>query len=206
MTGSLTAYLRERRAALPDADLEAGGEFLVWSAETIRERTAQLLPPPPLETALASPPPAEKGPAWNRSQLAEAAAALLERQRGGSNAILTVSREPDAPAPLDDEPTLNLLDVLRLARQALETARAHRELDVSPASVTVEEMIRWIDAELTAGGVLDADAALSSQVSAERAVALFLAILELGREAEIRIEQEGLFAPIRLYRNGPTVP
>jgi chromatin segregation and condensation protein Rec8/ScpA/Scc1 (kleisin family) len=190
----LAGQLRERRAALPpvEQDLDAGADFVLWSAELIHARTVALLPP-----------------RWNRQQLAEAAASLADRLESAPPATGQFGEWP-APTPEADPtpatPTLNLFDVLRLARQALETARAHRQIDVSPAAVTVEEMIRWIESELAAEGTLDANVLLNRQGSAERAVALFLAILELGREAQIRIEQEGVFAPIRLHSCGATVP
>ena len=107
---------------------------------------------------------------------------------------------------------LNLLQVLRLAQQALDAARLFEI--VTPAdSVTVEQMIYWLEQRLaSAPDRTEAEPLLTEQPTAERRVTLFLAMLEMAKAARIRIEQEQCFGPIFVERIagsnncGTTVP
>lgn len=102
---------------------------------------------------------------------------------------------------LDTAPsgTLNLLQILRLAKQALETARAY-EIVSSPEPVTVEEMIRWLVDRISSGRT-EADPLLKEHTGQRRA-ALFLALLEIAKAGRIRLEQRECFGPIRILNTG----
>ena len=100
--------------------------------------------------------------------------------------------EPDASGEF------NLLQILRLAKQALDAARAYEI--VSPAeSVTIDEMIRWVE-ERIAAGPTDANQLLK-QHTGERRAALFLALLEMAKTGRIQVEQKNCFGPIAIWRN-----
>lgn len=100
--------------------------------------------------------------------------------------------EPDASGEF------NLLQILRLAKQALDAARTYEI--VSPAeSVTIEEMMRWLE-ERVAAGPTDANQLLK-QHTGERRSALFLALLEMAKTGCIHVEQKDCFGPIAIWRN-----
>ena len=96
---------------------------------------------------------------------------------------------------------INLLEVLRLAKQALETARAY-DLIFPKESVTVEEMEHWldqrIDADFEEGTV---DQFLAEQPTTDRKAALFLAVLEKAKNGRMQLEQSECFGPIRILLN-----
>ncbi len=106
------------------------------------------------------------------------------------------------PAPaqelVESSGVLNLLQVLRLAQQALAAARAY-EVVAPSDSVTVEEMMHWLDERLVpAPDSLEATALLSEQPDAPHRAALFLAMLEMAKSARIRLEQQQCFGPISI--------
>ena len=93
---------------------------------------------------------------------------------------------------------LNLLQVLRLAQQALASARTH-DLVTPADSVTVEEMMGWLGTRIAASpDCLDGRALLAEQPDASHQVALFLAILEMTNSARIHLEQQEPFGPIAI--------
>ncbi len=100
--------------------------------------------------------------------------------------------EPDASGEL------NLLQILRLAKQALDAARAY-EIVAPRQSVSVEEMIRWLE-ERIADGRTDANQLLKQHTGERRAV-LFLGMLEMAKNGGIGLEQQDCFGPIRIWRN-----
>jgi chromatin segregation and condensation protein Rec8/ScpA/Scc1 (kleisin family) len=102
---------------------------------------------------------------------------------------------------------MNLLEVLRLARQALETARAY-ELIFPVESVTVEEMERWLEERIDAEPV-DGNSLLQEQATTDRRAALFLAMLEMAKAGRVSLEQAECFGPLAIVPNtssGTTVP
>lgn len=96
--------------------------------------------------------------------------------------------------------TMNLLDILRLARQALETAQAY-EVVYPAESVTVEEMQDWLKSRLMeARDGCSANTILLEQTSMDRRAALFLAMLELAKTGDVVLDQDECFGPIALWR------
>lgn len=97
--------------------------------------------------------------------------------------------------------SMNLLEVLRLAKQALETARTYQLL-FSAESVTVEEMERWLERRISTDFYRGtADQLLGEQPSTDRKAALFLAMLEMAKSSKIRLEQVECFGPIQVTLN-----
>ena len=96
---------------------------------------------------------------------------------------------------------MNLLELLRLARQAVATARAHDLLRLDTAQVTMAEMMAWLSERMAPFSPAERLSAplFAEQASPGRGVALFLAMSWPGRDPS-RLEQQGLFAPIFLTR------
>jgi chromatin segregation and condensation protein Rec8/ScpA/Scc1 (kleisin family) len=64
-------------------------------------------------------------------------------------------------------------------------------------------MIAWLKDRFSASSFDERSSAeplFGEQASPARRVALFLAILEMAREGSIRLDQQGLFTPIFIYR------
>ena len=119
------------------------------------------------------------GKTWTRSSIADFAP-------------LEEPVEPDAP--------VNVLQVLRLARKALDAARTYKVVD-PPESVTVREMVLWLEDRIRAlEDIPDARPLLEGQPDTDHRSALFLAILELTKQASITLHQEECFGPISLTR------
>jgi chromatin segregation and condensation protein Rec8/ScpA/Scc1 (kleisin family) len=110
--------------------------------------------------------------------------------------------EPPSEEPAEAERALNLLQVLRLAQQALAAARAYSL--VTPADpVTVEEMIAWLEQLMATGGDMEARALLEEQPDPPHRMALFLAMLEMAKGARIELAQSDCFGPIALLDRRP---
>jgi segregation and condensation protein A len=100
--------------------------------------------------------------------------------------------EPDAP--------VNVLQVLRLARKALDAARTYRVVN-PPESVTVREMILWLEERIRpVESIPDARRLLENQPDPDHRLALFLAMLELAKQAQIDLDQQECFGPFSLTR------
>ena len=138
------------------------------------------------------------------------AAEFLDQQLEVTGATWTKGSiaEFQAAAAAEDDPardpgSMNLLELLRLARQAVATARAHDLLQLDTPQVTVAEMMAWLRERLAAlspAERLSAEPLFADQPGPGRGVALFLAMLELARAGSISLEQQGLFTPIFLTR------
>jgi segregation and condensation protein A len=197
----------ESAAAL---DLDLGAEFAYMAATLIQIKSRLLLPPDP-EIARREPDPARElvRQLMEHDQLRHAAE-FLDQQLEVTGATWTKGSiaEFQAPAAEDDDlarhpGSMNLLELLRLARQAVETARAHDLLQLDIPQITVAEMMAWLSERLAAlspAERLSAEPLFANQPGPGRGVALFLAMLELARAGSVSLEQQGLFTPIFLTR------
>ena len=198
----------ESAAAL---DLDLGAEFAYMAATLIQIKSRLLLPPDP-ELARREPDPAQElvRQLMEHDQLRHAAE-FLDQQLEVTGATWTKGSIAEFQAPAaaeDDDParepgSMNLLELLRLARQAVATARAHELLQLDTPQVTVAEMMAWLSERLAAFSPaerLSAVPLFAEQAGPGRGVALFLAILELARAGSISLEQQDLFTPIFLTR------
>ena len=106
----------------------------------------------------------------------------------------------------EQDDALNLLQVLRLAQQALDNARLF-ETVMPEESVSVEEMIQWLEDRLANGpGRIEAEPLLAEQPSFQHGAALFLAMLEMARATRIRLEQRECFGPLYIDATAQPCP
>lgn len=98
--------------------------------------------------------------------------------------------------------SLNVHEVLRIARRALEVAQSRRAFLLERRTVTIAEMLEWLEPLFcwmeNPGRKLLADELFRQQDTMERKIALFLAMLELSRAGRVRICQELPFTAISL--------
>jgi segregation and condensation protein A len=191
-------------------DLDLGSDFVYLAATLIQIKSRCLLPVDP-EVAAREPDPREElaGQLLSHEQVRNAAEFLHERfEVASSTWSRTASRKAADPDGFDGPDmtypgTLNLFDVLQLARKALETARAHESLRLEEDGVTVEEMVAWLSRKLSEfphPNPLPSEFLFREQRDLSRRIALFLAMLEMSRRGDFGLEQEAEFGPIYLSR------
>ena len=197
-------------------DVELGGDFAHMAATLIHIKSRSLLPTLPVD--IAGPDPREElirqlldhkqlqqAAEFLGQQLEVSAASWSHPSIGEFEDLANGEVTGDAEAPM------NLLEVLRLARRALETARTY-ELVVPTETVSVEQMIAWMERRLEGDrGPVDGNGLLDEQPDTAHRVSLFLGMLELGRRRTIYLEQQAAFGTITIEPRpdtayGTTVP
>ena len=202
-------YLHQAR----ELNINLGSDFVYFAALLIHIKSRSLLPADP-EIARREPDPREAlvRQLMDHDQVHQGAEFLKQKLE---IAEATWSRSPAGPFPplpqeISPEPnsSLNLLQILRLAQQALATARNY-DL-VTPADpVSVEDMMGWLEDRMArTPDRLEGTALLAEQPDAPHRNALFLAMLEMAKSAKIRLDQAAGFGPITITqcRCGTTVP
>ena len=197
-------------------NLDLGAEFVYMAAVLIHIKSRCLLPPDP-EMRGREPDPREElvRQLLDHDQVRQGAEFLQQKlELAGatwSRSSIEEFQQHREPEPAEWGGRLNLLQVLRLAEQALAAARTY-DLITPADSVDVAEMIRWLVERLQAEApVLEARPLFEQQPDAAHRMALFLGMLEMAKEAQITLEQEQCFGPIYLWKlespqNGTTVP
>jgi segregation and condensation protein A len=185
-----------------ELDLELGSEFAYVAALLIHIK-ARCLVAPALEARTEEDPRQELVRLLlDHDQVRQGAEFLKQKleiaQATCSKPSMEEYREPSNEELPAGDGALNLLQVLRLAQQALHAARIYET--VTPAdAVSVEEMMRWLEERLgSVPGRMEAEPLMAEQPSRQHSAALFLAMLELAKDARIQLEQDQSFGPIFL--------
>ena len=211
VTSQYLGYLRRAR----QFNIDLGADFILMAATLIHIKSRTLLPPrngPEHDEDEADPRQELVDQLLTREQAQQAATLLAERLRAVGD---TWSATP--PDELDKDPqpqlatpllasgrpgTMNLHEVLRVAKTALATAKAHRLLNLKREPVTVQGMMRWLGLKLNRlapGQFLTSTELFTGQEAvAEGRAALFLAILEMARAEQIHLQQEKFLDPFRV--------
>lgn len=202
-----------------ELDIDLGAEFTYMAATLIQLKARSLLSTDP-ELAGREPDSRQElmRELLDHAQVQQAAE-FLQKQLEVTSA--TWSR-PSAPqlqeSGAEDETlpaetgSMNLLELVRLAKRALDVARTHELLDFQRDEVSIEDMIAWLQPHLAAldsGRSLPFDPLIDEQPDRPRQIGLFLAVLELSKAGSLWLQQKGAFEPIHLMRplvNGTTVP
>jgi segregation and condensation protein A len=188
-----------------ELDIDLGSDFAYMASVLIQIKSQRLLPADPEIAAREPDPRQELIRALLDHEQVRQGAEFLQQKLEVSSATWSKPSIGDfvdlAGEELAREPgAMNLIEVLRLARQALETAYTY-EVAVPPESVSVEEMMRWLNQRVLSGTrPLDSGVLFSELDSADRKSALFLAMLEMSKAGRIRLEQHQTFAPITITR------
>jgi segregation and condensation protein A len=192
----------ERLAEREALDLEACGEFLVLVAALLELKARELFPEEQVDVADLSPEEAAEELARRLEayrRIKEAAAWLSERLAAESSRYFRVGPAPLAPKPerkLAPQEPDSLAGALRsLAAEPPRVSLGHMALHFPP----VERFLERFRAVLRRRSRFVLDAELEGLSRLEQAAA-FLAVLELRKADELRLEQTGPFAPIRVLR------
>ena len=192
----------ERLAERERLDLDACGEFLVLVSALLELKARGLFPDEAAELAELEPEEAAEELARRLAEYRRTKAAaewLAERLAAQGDRFFRLGPAPLAPRP---EP--------RLAPQDPHTlAAALRALAAEPPAVSLKHMalrfppvaqfVERFRAALRRRSRLDFEREVAGLSRVEQAVA-FLALLELRKVGEIRIEQAAPFAPVRIRR------
>jgi segregation and condensation protein A len=192
----------ERLAERERLDLDACGEFLVLVAALLELKARALFPEEEPELEELEPEEAAEELARRLAEyrrMKDAAAWLAERLERERDRFFRIGPAPLAPKPerrLAQQDPAQLLEALRaLAADPPEPSLAHMALRFPPVSQFVERFRSLLRRRTR----LDFEAEVAGLPRVEQAVA-FLALLELRRGGEIRLEQAAPFAPIRIAR------
>ena len=201
MAGVIVAFV-ERLAEREQLDLDACGEFLVLVSALLELKARGLFPDEAAELAELEPEEAAEELARRLAEYSRMKAAaewLAERLTSESDRFFRLGPAPLEPRP---EPRVAPQDP-----QAL--AAALRALAADPPSVSLNHMalrfppvaqfVERFRAVLRRRRLLDFEREVAGLSRVEQAVA-FLALLELRKGGEIRIEQAAPFAPVRIHR------
>ena len=201
VAGIVVAFV-EVLAARDELDLEACGEFLVLVASLLELKARSLFEEEAAELADLEPEEAAEELARRLEdyrRMKEAAVWLAERLASERDRYFRIGPAPLAPplerrlVPQDPEALEGALRAL--AAEPPPVSLAHMALRFPPVSQFVERF-RGL---LRRRRVVDFEAELEGLTRVEQAIA-FLALLDLRRNEEIRIEQAAPFAPIRILR------
>ena len=194
-------YLHQAR----ELNIDLGADFVYFAALLIHIKSRSLLPgDPELMAPELDPRDALVRQLMDHDQLRHGAE-FLKQKLEVAEASWSCPPAPEFQAAPQSEaagpdPSLNLLQILRLAQQALATARNY-DL-VTPADpVSVEEMTEWLEERLVRSpGPLDGISLLAEQPDPPHRNTLFLAMLEMARSSRILMEQETGFGPFTISR------
>ena len=192
----------ERLAERDELDLEACGEFLVLVASLLELKARALFAEEDAELAELEPEEAAEELARRLAEyrrMKDAAGWLAQRLEEERDRFFRVGPAPLAPRPerrlAPQDPGALVVALRALAAEPPAVSLAHMELRFPPVGQFVERFRSLLRRRTR----IDFDAELAGLSRVEQAVA-FLALLELRRADEIRIEQAAPFAPIRISR------
>lgn len=200
ITSQYLDYLRQAE----ELDIDLGAEFAYMASTLIHIKSQCLLARDPEIAAREEDPRQDLiRQLLEHKQLQHITTALGQALEAGSS-IWTRSSMGDFELPPEPPPDpngpMNLLEVLRLARRALDTARTYKVVNPRD-SVTVRDMVFWLEDRLRGGRrQVDALSLLDEQPSRDHRACLFLAMLELTRQSRIRLDQSECFGDVQLTR------
>ena len=205
-SGAGGAGLRPARAGAGqvrgELDLEACGEFLVLVAALLELKARGLFPDEQAELSELEPEEAAEELARRLAEyrrMKEAAGWLRERLEAERDRYFRLGPAPLAPVPerrLEPQAPAVLADALRaLAADPPRVTLNHMALRFPPVSQFVERFRALLGRRRR----FDFDAEVGGFSRVDQAVA-FLALLELHKAGEARLEQAAAFTPIRVSR------
>jgi segregation and condensation protein A len=188
-----------------EQDLDLGSDFTYMAATLIQIKSRCLLPSDPEIAQRESDPRHELVRQLLDHEQVRQGAEFLQQKLEVNGAAWSRPSIGDFVEPLDNalpenRGAMNLVEILLLARRALDTAKTYQIVTPSE-SVTVAEMMRWLENRLSAEREPVVAGPLFAEVNRrDRKAALFLAMLEMTKGAQIRLEQPFPFGPISMKR------
>jgi segregation and condensation protein A len=201
ITGQYLEYLR----AMQELDIAVAGEFLVMAATLIQIKSQMLLP--------RDPDAPEQDAEDPRAELVYQ---LLEHQKfkGAANTLhqkaliesATFTRGDEDTDRSNPEVSATVFQLFEVFREVLERKRAITEIEIARDEMTMAEKIGEIKMMLVDRGEVTAREVFERARSRREMVLVFLALLELVKELEIRIAQSEMFGEIVIVKRDDTPP
>jgi segregation and condensation protein A len=192
-----------------ELNIDLGAEFVYMAAALIQIKSRCLLPADPTQPGHGAEDPRQEllRQLLDHEQVSQAAE-FLQQKLEVTQATWSHPPEPEfgwrAEAVEEARATdgaLNLLQVLRLAQQALVTAQIYDQV-TPPESVSVQAMMFWLEKRLgTNPAGMEAGPLLAEQPDDAHRSALFLAMLEMANANSLRLDQQECFGRIWLSPN-----
>lgn len=189
-------YLR----AMEELDIAVASDFLVMAATLIYIKSKMLLPPDPSDGG-------DDGAVDPRQELVER---LLQHQVYKAAAEMLWSRAereegvfPRGRLETDDvnpEVAATLFDLFAAFQRVMERLKERRELTIVRDEITTAETLARLRQLIQTQERMDVTALLEGARSLRELLTLFLAVLELVKEAMIRLVQTERFGPIIALR------
>lgn len=188
-------YLR----AMQELDIGVAGEFLVMAATLIQIKSQMLLPrDPAAEGDETEDPRAELVYQLLEHQKFKAAANVLhQRATIESAAYARAVVEADKSNP---EVSATVFQLFEVFREVLNRQRAITEIEIARDEMTMAEKITEIKLMLGDADEVSARALFERAHTKRELVLIFLAVLELVKELEIRLAQSEMFGDIIITR------
>ena len=193
----------ERLSEREELDLDACGEFLVLVGALLELKARELFPDEEVELSDLDPEEAAEELARRLEEfrrIKEAAGWLSDRLEHERDRFFRLGPAPLAPTPArrlaPQQPEALVLAMRALATEPPDVSVAHMGLRFPPVTQFVERFRSLLRRRRR----FDFEQEVEGLTRVEQAVA-FLALLELRKAGEIRIDQAAPFAPIRVGRS-----
>jgi segregation and condensation protein A len=189
---------------LEELNIDRAGEFIFMAATLIHIKSRMLLPPDPNAR-----PEEEEDP---RQDLVHR---LLEHEQFKNAAQMLQSKRMVEDAmwsqpgigefvEAEDEPGLavSVFDLISTFREILERAKKQPQIEIRREEITVAQMVEHIKQVLRAkSGPVSLEELIAGYLWRQALIALFLALLELGRVRAILLRQKELFGPVTVWKS-----
>jgi len=201
ITAQYLAYVERLR----ELDVNVAAEFIYMAAVLIHIKSRMLLPRDPLAPAGAEDDP--RSELVNRliehEKFKSAAQMLLQKQQieDAVRSNPAIKEFMDAEGT-DPEIAADVIDLVKTFQQILDRARSRPLLQVDEETVTVSQMIQYLQRRLSLEDrPLRLKQILRNVSSRQALVCMFLALLELVRLQAIQLRQDRMFGEILLRKH-----
>jgi len=188
-------YLR----AMQELDIGVAGEFLVMAATLIHIKTQMLLPRDPYASDQEIEDPRKElvYQLLEHQKFKGAANVLHQRATMEAAAFTRASMDEDKDNP---EVAATIFQLFEVFKEVMDRRRAITEIEIARDEMTIAEKIAEIKLLLNTAEKVSARSLFERAGSRREMVLIFLAVLELVKELQVRLRQSEIFGDITLTR------
>jgi segregation and condensation protein A len=188
-------YLR----AMEELDIGVAGEFLVMAATLIHIKTQMLLPrdPDASDEEMEDPRKELVYQLLEHQKFKGATNVLHQRATMEAAAFTRASMDEDKDNP---EVAATVFQLFEVFKEVMDRRRAITEIEIARDEMTMAEKIAEIKLMLNTSEKISARALFERAASRREMVLIFLAVLELVKELQIRLRQSETFGDITITR------
>jgi segregation and condensation protein A len=188
-------YLR----AMQELDIGVAGEFLVMAATLIHIKTQMLLPrdPDASDQEIEDPRKELVYQLLEHQKFKGAANVLHQRATMEAAAFTRASMDEDKDNP---EVSATVFQLFEVFKEVMDRRRAITEIEIARDEMTIAEKIAEIKLLLNTADKVSARSLFERAGSRREMVLIFLAVLELVKELQVRLRQSEIFGDITITR------